>query len=157
MNDSEVLGVLIYANELDARHSPNEAKVYAWQDVLREGAPELTLAFARDCIRKHYATMDDMVSPAMLVQAWRRHSRVTSEARLSEQKADLDAHCGRAHCLCPHTNHCYKGWIDSAHETSPCRHCRATLAHTLGKIGPPGTRSDHDWSVLRHRERESAQ
>lgn len=154
MNDSEVLGLLIYANELDGRHSPNEAKVYAWQEVLQEGAPDLTLAFARDCIRKHYATLDTMITPATIVTAWGRHRRVTNDLRLGTTVNDPDAHCGIGGCSCTHSNPCYRGWIDRDWETSPCPRCRPRLAMILGKIPPPGSRQAHDWTLLRTRETE---
>lgn len=153
MNDTEILGLLVYANELDGRHSPNEAKVYAWQEVLAEGAPAMTLAFARDAIRRHYSKLDVMVTPAMLVQAWRKHSAVATSARISNA-ATLEAHCGRADCPCQHTD-CFKGWHDSDTETSPCSRCRPSLARVLAHIAPPGDRNEHDWALLRHRDFEA--
>lgn len=154
MNDSEVLGLLIYANELDGRHSPNEAKVYAWQEVLQEGAPGLTLAFARDCIRKHYATLDTMISPSTIVQAWTKSRRVAAELRIGSTVNDPDAHCGISGCGCTHSEPCYRGWIDSDWETSPCPRCRPTLKAILSRVPPPGSRQSHDWTLIRTREHE---
>jgi hypothetical protein len=155
MNDTEVLGLLIYANELDARHSPNEAKVYAWQEVLQEGAPDLTMAFARDCIRSHYATLDVMITPAAIVQAWRKHARRTAEIRSATSIAEPDAHCGRPTCMCSHTAACFKGWIDQEHVTSPCPQCRPQLRAILAQVAPPGKRTEKDWTIIRLRELEA--
>lgn len=155
MNDTEVLGLLIYANELDARHSPNEAKVYAWQEVLQEGAPDLTLAFAKDAIRKHYATLDVMITPAMIVQSWRKGRAMTAQMRLASTVTDPDAHCGRAGCGCLHSGNCFKGWIDSDTATAPCPQCRPRLAGVLATVAPPGHRNEHDLALIRLREHEA--
>ena len=34
-----------------------------------------------------------------------------------------DAHCFRSGCSCSHEN-CYRGWLDTETESSPCRHCK---------------------------------
>lgn len=149
MNPNDVLGLLIYANELDGRHSPNEAKVFAWQEVLDTEAPGISLDFARDVIRKHYATVDVMVTPAVIVQAWKKYTRVKAEARASV--GHTGAHCGRSTCDCAHTGPCFKGWIDGDRQTSPCRQCRPQLAAVLDEIPDPGYRSESDWSRIRNR------
>lgn len=151
MNNDEVLTVLIYANELDGRHSPNEVKILAWQDVLSEGAAGLTLEFARDCVRKHYAATDEMLSPATLVAAWKKHSRYRADLRISATLSLTERHCGIPHCVCTHGDPCFKGWLDSADHVVPCQVCRTDLAQTLRALPDPGERSEHDWAVLRQR------
>jgi len=152
MNDNDVLGLLIYANELDGRHAPNEAKVYAWQEALQEGAASLTVDFAKDFIRKHYANTDVMLSPSMLVTAWNKSRRIAAEARLALEHHNPETHCGRAGCRCTHEAPCYKGWIDTDYTTSPCAICRSDLSRVLTKIGPPGHRSASDFSLIRNRQ-----
>jgi hypothetical protein len=154
MTDAEVLGLLIYANELDGRHSPNEAKVLAWQDVLREAAPGMTVEFARDTIRNHYGATDAMLTPATLVASWKKHARYLSESRKALTDTSPERHCGRANCVCTHGDPCFKGWIDYEDATSPCRMCRGDLANTLDLIAPLGSRSEHDWATLRLRHLE---
>lgn len=151
MNDNEVLGLLIYANELDGRHSPNEAKVYAWQEVLAAGAPGMTLEFAKEQIKKHYGLMDAMLTPAMLVTAWKQARRIAAEARIATEQREPERHCGKPSCLCTHGDPCFKGWMDSDTVTSPCPVCRTDLSHVLAKVGSPGARSESDWSLIRHR------
>lgn len=151
MTDDEILGLLIYANELDGRHSPNEAKVYAWQEVLEQGAPGMTVQFAKDQIKKHYSLVDAMITPAVLVNAWKQARRIAAEARIAQEQHSPERHCGRTGCLCTHTEPCFKGWFDSEYETSPCPVCRSSLAHVLAKVGPPGGRTDSDLSIIRHR------
>lgn len=157
MLDAEILGLLIYANELDGRHSPNEAKVLAWQDVLTEAAPGMTVEFARDCIRDHYAATDAMLTPANLVASWKKHTRYLSESRRAFADVSPERHCGKQNCVCTHGDPCFKGWIDYDTYTSPCRMCRGDLANTLELIAPLGSRSEHDWATLRmrHLERSS--
>lgn len=151
MNDADVLGLLIYANELDGRHSPNEAKVYAWQEVLQESAPNMNVGFARDTITKHYANTDVMLTPATLVSAWKRYVKFQSDTHISASASSSERHCGKANCICTHGEPCFKGWVDYDTYTSPCRMCRGDLANALDQIAALGQRSDHDWSTLRHR------
>jgi len=151
MKDDEILGLLIYANELDGRHSPNEAKVYAWQEVLESGAPGMTVTFAKEQIKKHYGMMDTMLTPAMLVTAWKQARRIAAEARIATEQREPERHCGRAGCLCTHDEPCFKGWFDTDYVTSPCPICRTDLAHVLTKVGGPGDRTESDWSQIRHR------
>ena len=59
----------------------------------------------------------------------------------------LDAHCYREGCSCEHSR-CYRGWVDSGSDTSPCRMCRPGLALVLDEIAPLGSRQPHDQKVL---------
>ena len=152
MNDNDVLGLLIYANELDGRHSPNEAKVYAWQEALEAGARTMTVEFAKDFIRKHYGTTDAMLSPSMLVTAWNKSRRIAAEARLALEGNSAETHCGRGGCMCTHDDPCYKGWIDTDSSTSPCPICRTDLSFVLAKVGAPGNRTEADFSLIRNRQ-----
>lgn len=152
MTDAEVLAILIYANELDGRHSPNEAKVLAWQDVLQDAAPGITMQFARDRIREHYASTEAMLTPANLVASWKKHARYSIESKKALADVSPERHCGKQNCVCTHGDPCFKGWIDYDDYTSPCRMCRGDLANTLDLIAAPGSRSDHDWATLRLRE-----
>ena len=151
MNDNDVLGLLIYANELDGRHAPNEAKVYAWQEVLESGAPGITVEFAKEQIRKHYGALDVMLTPATLVTAWRQARRIAAEARIATEQREPERHCGRPSCLCTHGEPCMKGWIDGDTTTSPCPVCRSDLSLTLGRVADVGYRTDSDQSLIRHR------
>jgi len=151
MTDEEILGLLIYANELDGRHSPNEAKVYAWQEVLEAGAPGMAVEFAKEQIKKHYGNYEVMLSPSMLVTAYRKSRRIAAEARIALEQDGPERHCQRTGCLCTHAEPCYKGWIDSDYATSPCPICRSDLAFALDKVAPVGQRSEHDFSVIRNR------
>ena len=66
----------------------------------------------------------------------------------SDTVADpLDAHCYREGCSCEHIR-CYRGWVDSDSDTSPCRMCRPGLALVLDEIAPLGSRQPHDQKVL---------
>lgn len=146
MTDQEILTLLIYLNELDGRHSPNEIKVKAWADVFSESAPDMPLQFARSAARKHYSLLDDMCTPAVIVRAWKRNNSGKHDG--SEVS---DAHCRKAGCSCSH-NVCYRGWIDLDNGTTkPCGVCRDSLARVLAEIPPPGMRSDHDFSRIRNR------
>lgn len=58
-----------------------------------------------------------------------------------------DAHCFRSGCNCSHET-CYRGWIDSDTETSPCRQCRPGLSLVLDEIAPLGSRNPHDQQLL---------
>ena len=58
-----------------------------------------------------------------------------------------DAHCFRSGCNCSHET-CYRGWIDSDTETSPCRQCRPGLALVLDEVAPLGERNPHDQQLL---------
>ena len=58
-----------------------------------------------------------------------------------------DAHCFRSGCSCSHES-CYRGWIDSDTETSPCRQCRPGLSLVLDEIAPLGERNPHDQQLL---------
>lgn len=150
MNAQDVLGMLVYANELDGRHSPNEVKVLAWQEVINAEARGMTLDFAKDQITRHYARTDVMLSPAVLVTAWRQNTRVENEARLSRQRG-LEGHCGRGGCVCTHTSECFKGWIDREDTTGPCPICRPGLHDAIHAMPEPGSRSEHDFATLRNR------
>ena len=93
MNDNDVLGLLIYANELDGRHAPNTAKVAAWKQVL-DTAHGMDAAFARNAIKRHYSLTDEMVSPAKIIQAWNAQQRAKAQARMAYEGHDYEAHCG---------------------------------------------------------------
>ena len=58
-----------------------------------------------------------------------------------------DAHCFRSGCNCAHES-CYRGWIDSDTETSPCRQCRPGLSLVLDEVAPLGERNPHDQQLL---------
>ena len=58
-----------------------------------------------------------------------------------------DAHCFRGGCNCSHES-CYRGWIDSDTETSPCRQCRPGLSLVLDEVAPLGERNPHDQQLL---------
>ena len=58
-----------------------------------------------------------------------------------------DAHCFRSGCNCSHET-CYRGWIDSETETSPCRQCRPGLSLVLDEVAPLGERNPHDQQLL---------
>lgn len=58
-----------------------------------------------------------------------------------------DAHCFRSGCNCSHET-CYRGWIDSDTETSPCRQCRPGLSLVLDEVAPLGERNPHDQQLL---------
>lgn len=58
-----------------------------------------------------------------------------------------DAHCFRSGCSCRHES-CYRGWIDSDNESSPCRQCRPGLALVLDEIAPLGSRNPSDQQLL---------
>jgi hypothetical protein len=158
MNDTEVLALLIYANELDGRHAPNEAKVYAWQEVLEENAQGMPLDFAKDVVKKHYAIHETMLSPSAVVRAWKDAKRMRAEARMALQESNIDAHCDRQGCLCTHEADCYKGWIDGkdTHRTVPCPICRASLSEVLNKIAPLGMRTANDMAMIRNRDKDHA-
>ena len=151
MNDNDVLGLLIYANELDGRHAPNEAKVYAWREVFDASAPGMDVQFAKDVIKRHYSLHETMVSPARLVQAWNANRRAATEARMAFQGSGKDAHCNRSACRCTHDEPCFKGWIDTDTSTAPCPMCRPGLLDTLLRVAPLGHRLEHDYSAIRSR------
>lgn len=66
----------------------------------------------------------------------------------TETAADpLDRHCFGSSCSCSHES-CYRGWLDSETETSPCRQCRPGLALVLDEIAPLGSRNPHDQQLL---------
>lgn len=62
-----------------------------------------------------------------------------------------DAHCFRSGCSCSHES-CYRGWLDSETESSPCRQCRRGLALVLDEIAPLGSRNPHDQQLLESNE-----
>ena len=155
MNDNDILGLLIYANELDGRHAPNEAKVYAWKEVLDDAAPGMPLAFARDVVRRHYGLTDAMVSPAIIVKAWNDNRRAKSEAAIALSGSSVEAHCGMKDCRCTHAEPCFKGWFDNQDNTvTPCPICRRSLSEVLHKISPLGMRSAHEYTMIRQRNYE---
>jgi|694.fasta_scaffold39027_10 hypothetical protein len=66
----------------------------------------------------------------------------------TETAADpLDRHCFGSSCSCSHES-CYRGWLDSETETSPCRQCKPGLALVLDEIAPLGSRNPHDQQLL---------
>ena len=156
MNSNDVLALLIYANELDGRHSPNEAKVYAWKEVLDEGAEDMTLEFARQVTKKHYASLDVMLSPALLVKSWKENVRFKMESRATAGVSNAERHCGRATCPCTHSAPCDRGWFNEVHEhaVAPCPVCRASLHEVLQKVAPLGSRESHDLALIRMRDWE---
>lgn len=146
MNQKDVLALLVYCNELDGRHAPNELKVTAWFDVFQESAPDLQLGFAQQTARKHYAGTDVMIAPNTFVREWKEHQRSFSVAQMTLHQR----HCGLPTCLCTHDEPCFKGWIDreDGSATAPCRFCREELAGVLAVIPPPGMRRPSDWERL---------
>lgn len=150
MNPDEVLGLLIYANELDGRHSPNEAKVLSWSEVLNSGAPGMTLDFAKEQVTRHYGLSDQMLAPSVLVTAWKQYQRSVADARIARGSGH-EAHCGRGGCLCTHSDECFKGWIDHDGGTAPCPICRPSLADAIYAMPEPGDRNQHDYATLRNR------
>lgn len=153
LSDNEVLGLLIYANELDGRHAPNEAKVYAWQEIFQGSAQGMDAAYAKEAIRLHYSRTDDMISPAKIVQAWNHHQRAKREAKIA-QSGGLESHCGKAGCPCTHQEPCFKGWLDGDGSVQACPICRAGLSDALARVAPLGERSDHDHASIRLRDWE---
>ena len=139
MNSKEVLSLLIYCNELDGRHSPNEAKVVAWTDVLSI-CPDMPLSFAKEVAKRHYGKFEEMLAPSQILKAWQHRQEALRAAVESRQ---TERACGRSGCLCTHTAPCYKGWIDdpSGDTTAPCPNCRAELRQILSEIPGPGMRS----------------
>jgi hypothetical protein len=152
MNDTDVLGLLIYANELDGRISPNEVKVRAWADVINEHAPDMPVTFAQDVARKHYGKLDAMITPSVFVKAW--HDRLFIRNASAIDRMDVDRHCGTPHCGCNH-HVCYRGWIDGedSHRTQPCGTCRSDLFEMLLKMPPPGMRNSSDQAALQGRSK----
>jgi len=153
MNEHEVLTLLLYCTELDQRHSPNEVKVAAWSDVFSAEAFGMGLEFAQGVARKHYGLLDEMISPAVFVRAWREHRRFTGVSK--PVVGDVERHCGKTGCRCTHGQPCYRGWIDFEGEpyTTPCGVCRADLRDALAKIPPPGQREQFHYEQLRNRHR----
>lgn len=153
MNAPDVLTLLLYCTELDQRHSPNEVKVAAWVDVFSNEAFGMGLEFAQGVARKHYAVLDEMISPAVFVRAWREHRRFTVASQ--PVLGDSDRHCGKKTCVCTHGEPCYRGWIDfeGAGYTTPCGVCRADLRDALAKIPPPGQREQFHYEQVRNRHR----
>jgi hypothetical protein len=151
MSDNDVLGLLIYANELDGRHAPNEAKVYAWKEVFDESAPGMDAQFAKEAIRRHYSLTDEMVSPAKIIKSWNTKRRAQQDAKAAFQGDTYERHCGRGACRCTHAEPCFKGWMDSDEATSPCPMCRGDLVEVLLRVAPLGSRSEHDYAAIRSR------
>lgn len=157
MTDEDVLGLLIYANELDARHAPNEAKVYAWNEVFTDAAPNMPIAFAKEVIRAHYGKHEHMISPAIIVKAWKDNRRMKANAALALDADNVDAHCGMKDCHCTHTKPCFKGWIDGGEpHTTPCPVCRRSLSEVLSRVSVLGARTDYEQSMIRQRFYEGA-
>lgn len=149
MNEKEILTLLIYCNELDGRHSPNEIKVAAWFDVFRETCADMPLFFAQQVARKHYSNLDAMIAPNVFIKEWTQHKR---QKELADTARDATGrHCGRGGCMCTHTEPCFKGWIDRIDNTAtaPCSTCRPVLAKVLAVIPPPGMRNPGDWARVR--------
>jgi hypothetical protein len=155
MNETDALALLIYCNELDGRHSPNELKVRAWLDVFNDAAPAMSVSFAKEIARKHYALLDVMITPSTFVKAWRETQRMRSITNLNIDEDQADRHCRFSDCQCTHTGPCFRGWIDNdQHTTSPCRVCRPSLANVLDEIPPLGKRQDQDEARIRSRFKE---
>jgi hypothetical protein len=150
MLNIDVLALLIYCNELDGRHSPNEAKVLAWGEVFESSAPGMTLSFAKAVAKSHYGKYDVMIAPSTFVTKWRQHQDLQASAN-----ATTERHCGKSSCVCTHSEPCYKGWMDHPENlwTQPCPVCRADLAQVLSKINPLGSRSQSDQASIRLRHR----
>jgi hypothetical protein len=149
MNSTEVLTLLAYCNELDGRHAPNEVKVRAWVDVFNQGAPDMPVAFARDVAKRHYAHIDDMITPSTFIRMWANHKKTRE---IAQNVNSSDAHCKRHDCRCTHTSPCYRGWLDNDEGTAvPCRVCRSSLADVLDRIPPRGMRQEHDFALIRNR------
>lgn len=144
MNEVDVGHLLLLLQELDGRHSANEAKVRAWHEMFREQASGMSLEFARETVKSHYAILDEMFTPAMLVRAFRKRSQAHSGIESN------DAHCRKSGCACTHSV-CFRGWIDYENLTSPCGVCRAELSEVLALIPPPGRRSEQDFARIRFR------
>lgn len=154
MNEKETLALLIYCNELDGRHAPNEIKVQAWHDVFKDSVPLMTASFAHDVARKHYGMLDVMISPSTFVKAWRDSQKLRAANSVSLDENAADRHCRRIDCQCTHTGVCYRGWIDTYEKTVPCRICRSSLMQVLEEIPPLGQRQDHDEARIRNRFKE---
>lgn len=147
VNEIDVLTLLMYCNELDGRHAPNEIKVQAWYDVLVQGAPDMSLSFAREAARRHYSMLDVMITPSTFIRAWTKSVRA-QEAVLT----DGEAHCQRGGCMCTHTSPCFRGWVDLVDgTTSPCLTCRGSLAAVIAEIPPLGKRKEMDYARIRNR------
>lgn len=143
MTEQEVAALLVFLNELDGRHSPNEIKVRAWKEVFDQSARGMTTSFARDVAQQHYALLDEMITPSAFVRAWGLRRQVSETFN--------DAHCRQRGCQCRHQV-CYRGWIDDEDgKTRPCGMCRSSLAQVLAEMPPPGQRNEQDWARLRFR------
>jgi hypothetical protein len=155
MSDVDVLGLLIYATELDGRHTPNEVKVRAWADVFAAEAPGMTVEFAQEVVRKHYGQHDEMLTTGHLCRAWREDQRYQREAYAASENDAADASCFRAGCMCSHTDPCYRGWMDPPENdrTVPCPICRGDLAEVLAKVHPLGKRTPADGAMIRNRHK----
>lgn len=154
MNEKDVLALLIYCNELDGRHSPNELKVRAWHDVFRASSQAMTLPFAQEVARNHYATIEAMITPNVFVRAWRAHQQARSNLAVDRDMADR--HCRRSNCQCVHSEPCYRGWLDNDRGVAvPCPVCRGSLARVLAEIPPVGMRQEHDSARIRNRYAEA--
>lgn len=153
MIEKDVLSLLIYCNELDGRHTPNELKVRAWADVFRESCSTMPLPFAIEIVKRHYSILDAMITPAVFVKAWAQHQSVQSSLNVDAEKSDR--HCRKSECTCTHDGPCYRGWLDNDRNVAvPCPNCRRSLAKVLSEIPPPGLRKDHDMARIRTRELE---
>ena len=143
MSEQEIAALLVFLNELDGRHSPNEIKVRAWKEVFDSAAPMMHVSFAKSVAQQHYALLDDMITPSVFVRAW--------GMRQQGKEAFNEEHCRRRNCGCSHQL-CFRGWIDREDgKTAPCGICRAELHMALADMPPAGQRSDQDWARFRLR------
>ena len=126
----------------------NPDRIKEWAAMLTEKASGLTLADAQQIVRDHYAETSNVLTLDILIAAHRRQRKVQESLSRSETTKDLaDRHCFRSGCSCSHAS-CYRGWLDSETETTPCRHCRPGLALVLDEIAPLGSRNPHDQQLL---------
>ena len=142
----EVKALLTSVNGLDARIPVNPDRIKEWAAMLTEKASGLTLADAQQMVRNHYAETSNVLTLDILIAAHRRQRKVKESLSRSETDPQ-DSHCFRSGCNCSHQS-CYRGWLDSETETSPCRHCKPGLALVLDEIAPLGSRNPHDQQLL---------
>jgi len=141
---NEIAAMLLFASTLDYRLNNEPDTVQAWMLVLDQ---DMSADWASRFVRQHYRTTQAALTPAIVNTAW-------VEFRSQRLAAHGDeAHCGKAGCLCTHSDPCFKGWVPSVTEgwTVPCGVCRGDLARVLASINPPGQRNESDFARLRNR------
>jgi hypothetical protein len=148
MKLEEVAMLLHLMNSLDARVQINKVRIASWAELLGEKADGLSFADARQIVIDHYSEGAEMLTPDIFVATHRRLRKIKESLSRSETAADLaDRHCFRNGCSCSHQS-CYRGWLDTETQTSPCRQCKPGLALVLDEIAPLGSRNPHDQQLL---------